>query len=84
VPQGAVLSPTLYNFFTSDASTVDGLAKFVDDTALFVSSSDPGAAQLIDWLLKTMEDKGEFDKNAGYILYQTLVSTAASRLWDSS
>jgi hypothetical protein len=31
VPQGAVLSPTLYNFFTSDAQTVD-------DTVLFVSS----------------------------------------------
>jgi hypothetical protein len=40
VPQGAVLSPTLYNFFTSDAPTVDGceLATFDDDTAFFVSS----------------------------------------------
>jgi hypothetical protein len=45
VPQGAVLSPTLYNFFTSDVSTVDGcvLATFADDPALFVSSSDPTA-----------------------------------------
>jgi hypothetical protein len=45
VPQGAVLSPTLYNFFTSDDPTVDGceLATFADDTALFVSSSDPTA-----------------------------------------
>jgi hypothetical protein len=33
VPQGAVLSPTLYNIFTSDAPTVDGckLATFADD-----------------------------------------------------
>jgi hypothetical protein len=45
VPQGAVLSSTLYNFFTSDAPMVDGceLATFADDTALFVSSSDPAA-----------------------------------------
>jgi hypothetical protein len=45
VPQGAVLSPTLYNFFTSDGLTVDmcELATFADDTALFVSSSDPTA-----------------------------------------
>jgi hypothetical protein len=43
VPQGAVLSPTLYNFFTSDAPTVEGceLATFADDTAIFVSSRDP-------------------------------------------
>jgi hypothetical protein len=45
VPQGAVLSPTLYNFFTSDATTVNGceLATFADDTALFVSSLNPTA-----------------------------------------
>jgi hypothetical protein len=45
VPQGAVLSPTLFNFFTSDAPTVDGceLAAFADDTDLFVSSLDPTA-----------------------------------------
>jgi hypothetical protein len=45
VPQGAVFSPTLYNFFTSDALTVDGceLTTFADDTALFVSNSEPTA-----------------------------------------
>jgi hypothetical protein len=45
VPLDAVLSPTLYNFFTSDAPTVDGckFATFTDDTALFVSSLDPAA-----------------------------------------
>jgi hypothetical protein len=45
VPQSAVLSPTLCNFFTSDAPTVDGceLATFADDTAFFVSSVDPTA-----------------------------------------
>jgi hypothetical protein len=39
VQHGAVLSPTLYYFFTSDAPTVDEceLATFADDTALFVS-----------------------------------------------
>jgi hypothetical protein len=43
VPHGAVLSPTLYNLFTSDAPTADGceLATFVDDTAIFVSNSEP-------------------------------------------
>jgi hypothetical protein len=29
-----------------------------------------------------MEDKGEFVKKLGYLLYQMLVSTAAPRLWD--
>jgi hypothetical protein len=45
MPQVALLSPTLYNLFTSDAPTVNGceLATFADDTALFVSSSDPTA-----------------------------------------
>jgi hypothetical protein len=43
VPQGTVLSRTFYNFFPSDAPTVDEceLATFADDTDLFVSSSDP-------------------------------------------
>jgi hypothetical protein len=55
VPQGTVLSRTLYNFFTSGAPTIDGckLAIFADDNTLFVSSSDPmavcDAARLIDW-----------------------------------
>jgi hypothetical protein len=41
MPQDAVLSPTLYNFFTSDAPMADGceLASFADDTASFGSSS---------------------------------------------
>jgi hypothetical protein len=45
VPHGAVLSPTLYNFFISDAPTVNGceLATFANDTALFVFSLDPTA-----------------------------------------
>jgi hypothetical protein len=43
LPQGAVLSPTLYNLFTFDAPTADGceLATFTDDTAIFVSNSEP-------------------------------------------
>jgi hypothetical protein len=58
VPQGAELSPTPYNFFTSDASAVDGCEfdTLADKIALFVPSSDPtavcdetsGAARLID------------------------------------
>jgi hypothetical protein len=40
-----VLSPNLYNFFTANAPTVNEceLAKFADDTALFVFTSDPTA-----------------------------------------
>jgi hypothetical protein len=41
VTQGAVLSPTLYNFFSSDASMVDGCEPTT--FAVFVSSSDPTA-----------------------------------------
>jgi hypothetical protein len=43
VPQGAVLSATLYNLFTSDAPTADRceLVTFSDDTAIFVSNSEP-------------------------------------------
>ena len=42
VPQGAVLSPTLYNIFTHDVvrETTDKIALFADDTALFHSSED--------------------------------------------
>jgi hypothetical protein len=43
VPQGAILSPTLYNIFTSDIPTTEEceLATFADDTAIFVSGTDP-------------------------------------------
>jgi hypothetical protein len=43
VPQGAVLSSTLYNLFTSDTPTADGckLATFANDAAIFVSNSEP-------------------------------------------
>lgn len=43
VPQGSVLSPTLYNVFTSDVLMVDGItyAFFADDTAFLVSDEDP-------------------------------------------
>jgi hypothetical protein len=38
VSQGAILSPTLHNMFTSDAPNAGEfvLAKFADDTAIFV------------------------------------------------
>jgi Reverse transcriptase (RNA-dependent DNA polymerase) len=43
VPQGAILSPSLYNFFTADLpqSNESETATFADDTAIFVSSKDP-------------------------------------------
>jgi hypothetical protein len=43
VPQGAVLSPTLYNLITSDTPTADGceFATFADDTVISVSNSEP-------------------------------------------
>lgn len=42
VPQGAVLSPTLYNIFTYDIvrETTDNIALFADDTALHHSSEN--------------------------------------------
>lgn len=41
VPQGAILSPTLYNIFTSDAPTPSPCRRglFADDTAFFISAS---------------------------------------------
>jgi endonuclease/exonuclease/phosphatase (EEP) superfamily protein YafD len=43
VPQGAVLSPTLYNFFTHDFPTANNVevALFADDTAVYCTSEDP-------------------------------------------
>lgn len=43
VPQGAVLSPILYNVFTADVLKVDGVvyAFFADDTAFFATDKDP-------------------------------------------
>jgi hypothetical protein len=50
VPQGAVLSPTFFNLFTSDFSTLTGvqLALFADDSALF--STHAKADVIIDRL----------------------------------
>jgi Reverse transcriptase (RNA-dependent DNA polymerase) len=43
MPQGAILSPTLYNIFTSDVPCSDfcGTANFADDTAIFASGQTP-------------------------------------------
>jgi hypothetical protein len=43
VPQGAILSPTLYKIFTSDIPNAGEceLATFADDTAIFVSGKLP-------------------------------------------
>lgn len=47
VPQGSVLSPTLYNIFTSDIINLPecNIAMFADDTAIFTSSTDPEIIQ---------------------------------------
>jgi Reverse transcriptase (RNA-dependent DNA polymerase)/Endonuclease-reverse transcriptase len=47
VPQGAILSPTLYNIFTSDvpSSVQCNTATFADDTAIFVSGQNPHLIQ---------------------------------------
>lgn len=43
LPQGSVLSPTLYNIFTADVIKVDGViyAFFADDTCYLASDKDP-------------------------------------------
>ena len=43
VPQGSVLSPTLYNILTSDVPMVDEVshAFFADDTTFLASDKDP-------------------------------------------
>lgn len=43
VPQGSVLSPTLYNIFTADVLMIDGVsyAFFADDTGFFATDNDP-------------------------------------------
>lgn len=43
VPQGSVLSPTLYNIFTADVVMIDGVQYYIfaDDTAFVVTDSDP-------------------------------------------
>jgi hypothetical protein len=65
VPQGALLSPTLYNFFTLDAPTVDGceLATFTENTALFVSTSHPTA--VCDGLQEQLDSLTDFFLNDG-------------------
>jgi hypothetical protein len=62
VPQAAVLSPTFYNFFTSDASTVDGceLATFANDTAFLCSVRT-----------QRLSEFGEFVENPGYLAGDT-------------
>nr|AAB04627.1 reverse transcriptase [Chironomus tentans] len=53
VPQGAVLSPTLYNIFTYDIvrETTNNIALFADDTALYHSAEN--SADIVTQLLHT-------------------------------
>jgi Reverse transcriptase (RNA-dependent DNA polymerase) len=50
VPQGAILSLTLYNIFTSDvlSSNFCGTATFADDTANFASGQTPLLVQNLE------------------------------------
>jgi hypothetical protein len=64
VPQGAILSPTLYNIFTSDAPAAeDGceMATFADDTAVFVSSYEPTV--VCDCLQKQLDSLSNYFKS---------------------
>jgi hypothetical protein len=63
VPQGAILSPTLYNIFTSDVPTTEEceVATFADDTAIFVSDIDP--AEVCHKLQRQLDTLSDYFKN---------------------
>lgn len=65
VPQGAVLSPTLYNIFTSDLpASIEtnncNIALFADDTALYSSSESP--IDIIESLEEILQKTSEYFK----------------------
>ena len=58
VPQGSILSPVLYNIFTSDLSTRNNtlIATYADDTAILAVGETPeAAAALVQHHLLTLE-----------------------------
>jgi hypothetical protein len=63
VPQGAILSLTLYNIFTSDVPTMGEceLATFADDTAIFVSGID--TAEVCCMLKRQLDTLSDYFKN---------------------
>jgi Reverse transcriptase (RNA-dependent DNA polymerase) len=63
VPQGAILSPTLYNIFTSDVPSSDfcGTATFADDTAIFASGPTPLLVQ--DQLQEHLNEISDYCKD---------------------
>jgi hypothetical protein len=63
VPQGAILSPILYNIFTADIPTSDfcKTATFADDTAIFVSDLNPHL--VCDSLQEHIDSVSDYFKN---------------------
>jgi hypothetical protein len=63
VPQGAILSPTLYNIFTSDVSTTGEceFATFADDTAIFVPDTD--LAEVCGRFQRQLDTLSDYFKN---------------------
>jgi hypothetical protein len=67
VPQGAILSPSLYNFFTADFPQCNDCetATFTDDTAIFVSDWDSGmVCAALQSHLETLSTYRTMDINA--------------------
>ena len=81
VPQGSVLSPTLYNFFTSDLRITESeKAFFADDTCLYVSGKSPqkivkklnrASEQLSDFATKWKIKLNENKTNAAFFTRRT-------------
>jgi hypothetical protein len=57
VPQGSVLSPTLYNMYINDAPQTHGvyLALFADDTCLYATDRKEGFVSKLQRGLSSME-----------------------------
>jgi hypothetical protein len=79
-PQGAILSNSLYNFFAADSaqSNESETGTFADDTAILVSSGDPGMVCNIPTItrprfffhvLQAVEDKNQRGQDPGNIFH---------------
>jgi hypothetical protein len=73
VPQGAISSPFLYNFFTADSPQINEseTATFADDTAIFVSNGDPGVVcnRRLTFTGHTARFIKKLEKAFGFIIY---------------